>query len=65
MPLFTHLKGHSGTKDRIGNLRDGTGNQETGGKNTDNWSEWKDSLDKAREELVGSHSDGNRSQDDL
>lgn len=59
------LQRPSGIDDGFGNLGDGTGDQKTGGNNTDNGGEWKDGLDELGEEFVGSHTDGNGSQDNL
>ena len=60
-----NLQRPSGVDDGFGNLGDGTGDQKTGGNHTNNGGEWKDGLDEFGEELVGGHTNGNGSQDNL
>lgn len=60
-----NLELDTGIEDRFRHLSDRTGYQQARRDDTDDRSEGQDLLDKAGEELVGGHTDDNRSQDDL
>lgn len=52
-------------QDGFGDLCDGTGDQQAGGKDTDDGGKRKNLLDKLGEEFVGGHTNSNGSQDNL
>ena len=61
----TYLQLKSSVQNRSVDLCDSTGDQETCRQDTDDGGDGQDLLDKVREELVGSHTNSNRSQDNL
>lgn len=63
--MATYLKAQSGIQNGFRDLGDGTGNQKARRQDTNEGSDWQDSLNKVGEVFVGGHTDSDRGQDNL
>ena len=62
---MSYLQRPSSTDNWLSDLSDGAGNQKASKNDSNNWSKRKNGLNEIWEELVGGHTYGNRSQDNL